>query len=242
MAFFTEDGIDKSKNRMRTIGLNRDQLGFSNDEVWLTLDPAIGGRNVVMAMHFEPDRLVVLDVDEKTDLARNSAIAARVEDMIQRMLNLGLRPVTLVIEAMAFQKGLMEDESFTALRDRYGIRLESHETGINKYDEDIGMASLASSVEAGNIDLPYGDEASEYSTDVLVAQFRAWKPTRDRATGKLKFQRGNRLRQDQLMALWFGWIWWTSLRTNAPVEDLSKAFRRGGLPFTPTSSGLLVPR
>jgi hypothetical protein len=143
---------------------------------------------------------------------------------------------------MAFQKGLVEDESFLSLRDKYGLRLETHQTGVNKYDEDIGIASLASSVEAGQIDLPWGDEQSEFMSEELIAQFRAWKPIRDRATGKIKFQRGNRLKQDQLMALWFGWIWWTTLRTNQPKVEASSAFSMHGLPFKPTNSGLMVPR
>lgn len=238
--FFTDDGIEKCKNRMRRYGMNRSEMNLDHNECWLTLDPAIGGKNVVMAMHFASDRLVVLDIQEDEDLARNSSIAAKVGDVCERMLAIGMNPTTLVIESMAFQKGLMEDEFFLDLSRKYGLRLESHETGMNKYDEDIGMASLASSVEAGSIDIPWGDERSEFMSEQLISQFHAWKPIRDRMTGKLKFQRGNRLRQDQLMALWFGWIWWTSLRTNQTATQSS--FTMGGLPFTPTSAGLLVPR
>jgi hypothetical protein len=240
--FFTEEGIAKCKNSLRRIGMNRGEMNLEHNECWLTLDPAIGGKNVVMAMHFGSEKLVVLDIQEDTDLARNSAIAAKVADVCERMLAIGMNPTTLVIESMAFQKGLMEDEAFIELARKYGLRLESHETGLNKYDEDIGMASLASSVENGSIDIPWGDEKSEFMSEQLIAQFRAWKPIKDRITGKIKFQRGNQLRQDQLMALWFGWIWWTSLRTAGTDKQASQSFNMGGLPFTPTSTGLLVPR
>jgi hypothetical protein len=101
---------------------------------------------------------------------------------------------------------------------------------------------MASSFEAGNIDLPYNTDYDQAVSDQFIAQLRAWKPVRDKATGKLKFQRGNRLRQDQLMAFWFTWIWWTELRTNITPQNASAAFQMAGLPYRPTSTGLLVPK
>jgi hypothetical protein len=172
---------------------------------------------------------------------RNSALAEVIDDVARRIEGRGWRPTKLVIEAMAFQKGLMEDEFIVETAKRHGMQLESHLTGNNKYDENIGIPSMASSFEAGSIDVPYNTEFDRAIADGLFAQLRAWKPIRDKSTGKLKFQRGTRLRQDQLMAFWFLWIWWTELRTNVVDYQASSAFNRAGLPYRPTGSGLLVP-
>lgn len=240
---FSEEGIAKSKNSLRSMNHNRTEIaGVTSDEAWLGLDPSIGGRNVVCAVHPSGEKLSLLDMQEDTDLPRNSAIAEAVDQVCRRISGRGWRPTKLVIEAMAFQKGLMEDESILAVAKRHGMRLESHLTGINKYDESIGIPSMASSFESGNIDLPYNTDFDQAVSDQFIAQLRAWKPVRDKQTGKLKFQRGNRLRQDQLMAFWFCWIWWTELRTNIVPQNLSTAFRMSGLPYTPTSTGLLIPR
>ena len=48
--FFTDDGIERCKNRMRRFGMNRQEMNLEHNECWLTLDPSIGGKNVVMAM------------------------------------------------------------------------------------------------------------------------------------------------------------------------------------------------
>lgn len=244
LVVFSDECIEKSKNTMRSVNHRRNECStFSNGECWITLDPSIGGINVVAALHPEADKLYLLDIQEDTDLMRNSSIANAIESVVQRVKARGFTTTMLVIEAMAFQKGLMEDEFITDVARRHGMRLESHLTGINKYDENIGIPSMASSFEAGAFDLPYATDYDKAVSDQLIAQLRAWKPTRDRITGKLKFKRGNQLRQDQLMAVWFAWIWWTELRTST-LTDLraGTTFTRAGLPFAPTRGGLLIPR
>ena len=240
---FSEDGIAKCQNEHRSIDMRRDQLpDVANSDVWIGLDPSIGGINCIAAIHPAMDRCLLVDMEESTGLPRNSAIAAEVEKVILRLKARGWRPTMLVIEAMAFQKGLINDEAFLKLKQEHGLRIESHMTGYNKYDENVGVPSMASTVESGGLDLPYQTDRDRFVTDCLTAQFRAWKPTVDRTTGRLKFKRGNQLRQDQLMALWFVWIWWQELvaATGLEVTD-DQAFNMGGLPFAPTRSGLLVP-
>lgn len=240
---FSEPGIEQCQNHYRSYTHGRDQIpDATNGECWIGVDPSIGGINVVCAVHPTAEKLLLLDLQEDHDLPRNSAIANVVESMILRLRGKGFRPSMLVIEAMAFQKGLIQDEAFTDLERRYGLRIESHLTGYNKYDENIGIPSMASTVEAGRLDLPYQTEKDRFITDGLTAQFRAWKPTRDRNTGRLKFKRGTQLRQDQLMALWFTWIWWQETVSGVGVTPIAdQGFQRAGLPFAPTPSGLLVP-
>ena len=238
---FSDEGIEKSQNPHRSMNHNQDQVGVDNQECWITLDPSIGGVNVVAAMH-PGKKLMLLDLQQDENLARNSDIAEVIRQVAQRCRVRGWRPTMLIIEAMAFQKGLIEDEWINDVAAEFGMRIESHMTGLNKYDENIGVPSMASSFENGDIDLPFQSEYDRAVTDSLTAQLRSWKPTRDRITGQLKFKRGTQLVQDKLMAFWFGWIWWASLRAE-PKSDVntSEAFRMGGLPYRPTGTGLLVP-
>lgn len=243
---FSEKGIAKCQNPMRSYSMSKDQLPESevrNGECWITVDPSIGGRNIVAAMHPEADKLWVLAMREDTGLPRNSAIAEVVDQVAGELKAKGWRPTMLVIEAMAFQKGLMEDEAINEVADRHGMRLESHLTGSNKYDEEVGIPSMASSVESGLIDLPYADDTDRFKTDLLLSEFRAWKPIRDKATGRMKFQRGTQLRQDMLMALWFGWIWWINLYAGSKADavDMSQGIKFGGVPYGMTNTGFLLP-
>jgi hypothetical protein len=47
-------------------------------------------------------------------------------------------------------------------------------------------------------DLPFSDDRSRDAVLELIAEAVAWRP----------LKRGTKLRQDRLMALWFGWMRW----------------------------------
>ena len=243
---FSEDGINLCLNPMRTYGMSRYDLPDSeitHGDAWITVDPSIGGRNIISAMHPEADKLWLLAMREDSTLPRNSAIANAIDQVASDLKAKGWRTTMLVIEAMAFQKGLMEDEAIKDVAARHGMRLESHMTGLNKYDEEVGVPSMASSVESGLIDLPYSTDHDRYLTDLLLSEFRAWKPYRDKHTNRLKFKRGTQLRQDMLMALWFGWIWWINLYAGSSIDgrDMSEGINFGGVPYGMTNTGLLTP-
>lgn len=202
--------------------------------LYLTLDPSIGGRNCVMALQPTHDqRLIVRRIVEDTDLKSNAQIANVVDGVITFTEADGAMATDLVIEAMAFQKGLMHDESILELRKNHGIALRDHLTGWNKYDDSIGVASMVKDFNEKRIVLPWAaDDYTRFMIGELKRQLYAWKP------GK----RGNVLRQDMVMCLWFGWIMWRE-RWKKPGEGKrnQSGFQAQGLPYAPTRSGLLVP-
>jgi len=93
---------------------------------------------------------------------------------------------------------------------------------------------MAESFRKHEIVLPYGEDSyTRFEIDELVRQLYAWKPG----------VKGNRLRQDRVMALWFCWIMWRE-RWKRPANGastMSDGFRREGLPYRATRSGLLLP-
>lgn len=199
----------------------------------LTLDPGIApSKNVVTAIECHDTYMAPTVIDERTDRANNRDIALQIESVCQQVARNGARIIELVIETMAFQKGLETDPDIVALSKRFGFRIAPHLTGHNKHDENIGVSSMAGAFIGGSIQLPYGDEATRFEIDELVRQFKTWRP----------HVRGNRLRQDRVMGLWFGWIRWRELALNdTDVAEGDDAFTYEGLPWAPTSSGLLAP-
>ena len=195
----------------------------------VTIDPGFG-RNVVHSQVHAPDRLWVMDFKVDDGLGNNEAIMARAEDAILDMLTHGITVTDLVIETMAFQAGLQNDDKTLEIAERYGVNIRGHQTGVNKYDETIGVASLARSFRLREIDLPYGDdEPTRYEMDELERELLAWKP----------YVKGNKLVQDRVMALWFGWILWRDRKWSLGADP--DQFVSAGMPFAPTGSGLFVP-
>ena len=202
---------------------------------YIGLDPAIEGRNCVLGVEVTVDnKLIVRRIQETLECFNNSQVIGQVEQVLWFMEGNGGHVTDVVIESKAFQKGLLHDESLKDLRARNHFSVQGHDTGWNKYDDDIGVPSLAESFIRGEIVLPWAeDDMTRGIIAELCSQLYKWK----------QGLRGNRHRQDMVMALWFAWILWRS-RWKAPVKARKKSnqFRRSGLPWSPTESGLLVPQ
>lgn len=209
---------------------------------FVALDPNIGGgRNVTMLCEIVPfeekgkrtTKLRMHRYWDVTGLQNNSEVLAQVEMACVEAERHGAVVTDVIIETNAFQKGLMHDSELVALKKRYGFVARDHLTHWSKYDENVGVASMASSFIRGEIELPYApDPKTRAQTDALIAQLKAWRP----------FVRGNRLRQDLVMTLWFCWILWQQRHKDTEVvEDTTDQWRRSALPYKPTASGLLVP-
>lgn len=223
---FTEDIIDRCKSARKL----SDPLPVPGSPIYIGLDPALGGVNCLMAVQITGSKLYVLDIIEDTGLARNEQIMDRLEEMVLRMQGKGGMVTDVVIEAMNFQRGLARDERLRDLATRYGFQIREHLTGTNKYDADIGVPSMVSTFIKGEFDIAYGDDdRTRRMADTLREQLLRWRPG----------IKGNILRQDQVMALWFVWIVWQSRRK--AVDYASTKFTSHGLPWTPMNSGLLVP-
>jgi phage terminase large subunit-like protein len=59
-----------------------------------------------------------------------------------------------------------------------GLNVFLHHTGDNKYNFKYGLPAVATMFEKGKIHLPYGDEVSQYVTDLIIGEFTSiiWTP------------------------------------------------------------------
>lgn len=124
-----------------------------------------------------------------------------------------------VIESQAYSNWLIYDERVTAWAANSGVRVTPHYTSRNKQDPLMGVASLASlfgslrrinegagrTVHNGDclISLPRQEDSE--GVKALIEQLIAWQPN----------VRGNSLKQDGPMALWFA-----ELRARALVRPV----------------------
>lgn len=214
--------VDPCKNDARSVIATCPQEGGRVTPVTLTLDPALGGANAIFALGNLPNRLCYLSSRVDHGLTRVEEIFDLLEQFVHTWNEPGISRVTeLVIESMAFQRGLLEDDRLREMTDRFGIRVVPHLTGNNKYDEDMGVASMALSFMRGQIDLPYSDVVSRREVDALVAELLAWRP----------LKRGNKLKQDRVMALWFGWRRWRAMYRTSPRRSDTSQFRTDSSPL-----------
>lgn len=224
-ATFTEESIQKCLNPLRST-LHDPPKDCS---VYIGLDPALGSNNCVVAATPHEGKLKILFIREDVGLSRNEQILGIVEDAILRCMKNGSTVSDVVIEAMVFQKGLSRDERLIEMTERYGFRVREHLTGINKYDENIGVPSMALSFMREEIEIPYaGDSVTRHQADQLIRQLKAWRP----------LKRGTKLRQDQVMALWFIWILWRQRKQAFDVDSSQFSFK--ALPWSRTKTPVRV--
>jgi hypothetical protein len=208
---FTQDVIDRAKAWNRVIA-KREGLATI-----MSLDPGLGGGNSLTICQYTSDRLEVVDQIADYGLGRTEQILERVAEMASMY-----RPTDFIIEMMAWQQSLGKDDRMKALSDKYGFRIYPHETRDNKYDPVFGVASMAGSMRAQELTIPWGDEhAQEQMTD-LIKELETWRPA----------VRGIKLRMDRVMSLWFAWLWWTNMRLSMKFEETKWEMKK--LPWKPT--------
>ena len=206
--------------------------------VWIGLDPALGSKNCIIACEVLPDekigsKLIVRKIREDIGFERNEQIMEALESTV-RWCNLTGNVTDVVIEDKNFQLGLKNDERMEDMSRRHGFQMRGHTTGWSKYDPDIGIASMASSFIRQEIILPWADDrTTRHEIEELKRQLYAWKPG----------ARGNKLRQDRVMALWFVWMLWQSRRKSlAGVGSSSgQGFKTRGSSWIMNDKGLVIP-
>ena len=234
---FSDEGKALALNGLRRLnhyeGLKPlgDEGSYMKPPIILTLDPAISpGLCVLNGWLMEPDKMRLVYAVESESVYRNEDIFTMI-DVACNALDPHFRIVRLIVEAMNFQRGLARDERLQERKRKWGFTMGEHLTGINKYDEDVGLASMAGDWEAGMIELPYAnDPATRTHVDEICRQLKAWKP-------KVK---GNRLRRDRVMTMWFAWIWWRANRKRV-VETKAQSWQRQGVPYGTTRPDLIIP-
>ena len=222
-ATFTDDAIKKCLHPLRSTLHDPPK----DCTIYIGLDPALGGNNCVMAATPHEDKLKILFLREDIGFTRNEQILGVVEDAILRCRKNGASVSDVVIEAMVFQKGLARDQRLIEMTDLYGFRVREHLTGMNKYDETIGIPSMALSFMRGEIEIPYADDApTRHQADELIRQLKSWRP----------LVLGTHLRQDRVMALWFIWILWRQRRAAFQVD--TSQFDYKALPYSKRRVGI----
>ena len=167
------------------------------EPVVLSLDPALGGGNALLAASYGKERLNLIDLRLDYGLGRTEDIIAGIYDFAVRY-----HPQDVVIESVAFQRGLARDDRLRKLAKQMGFRIREHATHNNKTDPILGVSSMASSFIRTEIRIPWGTQLAASRFDDLIAELLSWRP--DVPTKLLK--------QDTVMALWFAWKFWMEKR------------------------------
>ena len=122
-------------------------------------------------------------------------IRATIEDLVQRY-----KPQEFRVEINAHQKAYSLDDELRNWLAQYGVRLDAHFTGKNKWDTSFGVASMSNlfgtvrdeKFQKNNIiELPSSDGSE--GIKALTQQLLTWKPD---TKGKT----------DCVMAMWFAVI------------------------------------
>lgn len=211
---FTDHMIEDAKDFSRSITSERPGMFTLG-----SLDPSLSGFASFKIASYDYERLFLLD-------GRNEGAVGRYEELYDMVETLSARwlPQAWIIEGNAIQKGLLRDDRLLDLSKKYGFLVLSHQTGRNKQDTTIGVASMAGAFRRGEIRIPWADDQSQATFSQLCKELKAWRP--DVPT--------RMLRQDEVMALWFLYVHWQRARDDLAVK-LSDHLRARGLPFRPTN-------
>lgn len=211
---FNEEMLDRCDNPLRSVIT---KPNAEDGALAIGLDPSIGGVNCISVTQFGADKFRLLTAREDYGLASNAEIAAVIEEEIVRWSKPvdGVYVAEIVIEDAAFQKGLLQDDAFIALREKYGCTLRGHQTGgMAKYDANYGVASMVHHMELNHVEFPGADDVTTKKVMAEVKrEFLAWRP----------YKSGKRLKQDRVMAIWFCYkLWAQRFRANS-VESSQNA-------------------
>lgn len=171
-----------------------------------TLDPAVVGGCSLTGFHASSLHCRVIGQERRFNMARSENIIAMVDE--HWLLWGGFE--TLVVEANSYQKALANDERLIDLGRTRGFRIVPHTTGINKLDQTLGVAQMASSMSEGTMTWIWGDDDLRKEMAVMEAELLRWRS--DVPTKKL--------RQDTVMSLWFGWLHWQKHKASWADADL----------------------
>jgi hypothetical protein len=159
-------------------------------------DPAMAGNSAFVVTNYNraDGKIYVLDCINMEDPTPQK-IRACIEELVQKY-----KPQEFRVEINAHQKAYALDDELRNWLAQYGVRLDAHFTGKNKWDTSFGVASMSNLIgterdgkhQRNNIiELP-SSEGSE-GLKALTQQLLTWKPE-------------TRGKTDTVMALWFAVI------------------------------------
>jgi hypothetical protein len=212
---FSEDDIKRALNRNRDLN---DGTHYGRITIG-TMDPALGGHAAIRIFTFDYDKLYLLEGRHLIDLKRYSQLYNAMEE-----LQILYRPSLWIIEGNSIQKGLITDERLEQMADQYKFKIEGHTTNVNKRDPKIGVASMEQSFRLGEIDIPYGSPNAEENVKYLLEDLRRWRPDIP----------AKQLRQDEVMALWFAYLYWMRMRGTLASKVSRHIPKRETMPWKAT--------
>jgi hypothetical protein len=156
-------------------------------------DPAMSGNAAFVTITFNrtDSKIYVLDCINMPE-PNPQKIRQTIEDLV-----LKYKPQEFRVEINAHQKAYSLDEDLRSWLSSYGVRLEAHFTGKNKWDTNFGVASMSTLFGTvrdnkfqGNNTIELPSTADSEGIKALVQQLITWKPN-------------TRGKTDTVMALWF---------------------------------------
>lgn len=231
---FTQEMIDVCQNPLRKLSHPPVKHPAGKPaEIACSIDPAFK-RTAVASAAFEPTIMRMLDINAESNLRTTSQMIDMLTDQIRHFHRPGISTVKwVIVETKGMQQGIATDDAMLELQAEVGFEIIEQLTGWDKHDEDFGVAQMARSMTRAELDFPAGDQQSLDRFEDLYREMKNWRPE-IRAKN-----RGNKLRQDGLMATWFLWTRWHKQRRSS--------IRRGsdasqfGFGAIPTMPGVLVP-
>ena len=130
----------------------------------------------------------LVDLDNR----RGGGIEAMLELLDEWLLRYGAKH--WVVEDMAMQRVFTTDPRVKYWEKTNEARIESHTTGVNKYDPNWGLGGMMRLWIDQTVSLPYGDVAARTKTDLLESQLLSFD-------GSVESERHRR--KDLHMAAWF---------------------------------------
>ena len=159
-------------------------------------DPAMAGNAafVVLTYNRADTKIYVLDCVNMSEPSPQK-IRAMIEELVTKY-----KPQEFRVEINAHQKAYSLDDDLRNWLSSYGVRLEAHFTGKNKWDTNFGVASMSTLLGTMRDDKFQNNNLIEFpsTTDSeglksLIQQLITWKPN-------------TRGKTDCVMALWFAVI------------------------------------
>ena len=191
-ATFTEDMLDKAKDRNLKVGETRGTYRI------LSVDPALdSGICAFLTASCAEDDLWLGDLITSRTIRRYEDIYAQIASIAARF-----RPNVVVVEQNNFQKGMLQDDRLIALSKRFGFKVQGHVTNRNKHDPVMGVAMMASAFTDDELHIPWADQTAVETFGPMLDELRAWTPSK----------RGSQQKMDTVMTLWFAWLQWESVR------------------------------
>ena len=234
---FPKDVVERCYDIERSVNsLPGDGVAGRRPTVIIGVDPALGGHNVICVTEVFNSKLIPRRFRDEVGFERNEQIMAALESEVRWANSTGV-VTNVVIEDKNFQLGLRNDDRMIAMAEKYGFTLTGHMTGLNKYDENMGIASMPSSFINGEVIIPMApDNETRTMMTEFVRQLFKWKA----------YKKGNKLRQDQLMAFWFCWLCWRAnykdMDHDADRIAAGRHLTRQTMGWVTNPRGLFVPR